>query len=59
MKTNHSKDYQVFELLCKDKCGGGLVIGALNDINPVWISEGEVLRCWLFKLKSINSELDV
>ena len=41
IKTNHSKDYQVFELLRKDKCGGGLAIGALNDLNPVWISEGD------------------
>ena len=40
IKTENSKDYQIFELNRTTKSGGGLAIGALGDIYPVWISEG-------------------
>ena len=40
IKTKNS-NIQIFELVRKDKCGGGLAIGALNDLNPVWISEAD------------------
>ena len=33
-------DYFVYELIREDKAGGGLAIGALKDLNPAWIKEG-------------------
>ena len=41
IKTKNSQKYQIFELLRKNKCGGGIAIGALEDLNPVWIAEGD------------------
>ena len=40
IKTDNSKEYQIFELNRTTKMGGGLAIGALGDLDPVWISEG-------------------
>ena len=42
IKTKKSEDYIFFELLRKENkvCGGGLAIGILKCLNPVWISEG-------------------
>ena len=33
-------DYYVYELVREKKGGGGLAIGALKDLKPVWIKEG-------------------
>jgi hypothetical protein len=41
IKTEHSRKYRIFELNRKEKLGGGLAIGALEDVQPVWISKGE------------------
>ena len=41
IKTEHSKKYQIFELNRKEKAGGGLAIGAIEEVKPVWISEGD------------------
>ena len=41
IKTEQSKKYQIFELNRKEKAGGGLAIGALEELKPVWISEGD------------------
>ena len=41
IKTKSSHKYEIFELNRKEKCGGGISIGAVNDLNPVWISEGD------------------
>ena len=41
IKTEQSKKYQIFELNRKEKAGGGLAIGALDEVKPVWISEGD------------------
>ena len=41
IKTSECGKYQIFELIRKDKQGGGLAIGALHDVNPVWISKGD------------------
>ena len=41
IKTENSLNYQIFELLRKDSAGGGLAIGAVHDVEPVWISEGD------------------
>ena len=40
IKTEQTKNYQIFELNRKEKHGGGLAIGALDGVNPVWIREG-------------------
>ena len=34
-------NYQVYELNRKDKNGGGIAIGVLEQLKPVWISEGD------------------
>ena len=41
IKTENSRGYQIFELNRTGKAGGGLAIGALNDTEPIWISEGD------------------
>ena len=41
IKTENSKNYQIFELTRKNLNGGGLAIGAVHDVEPVWISEGD------------------
>ena len=41
IKTKNSQNYQIFELVRKFKSGGGIAIGALTDLNPVFISEGD------------------
>ena len=41
IKTTNCQNFQIFELLRKGKCGGGIAIGAVDDLNPVWISEGD------------------
>ena len=35
------KNYVVYELNRKDKNGGGIAIGILEELKPVWISEGD------------------
>ena len=35
-----AENYQIFELVRKSTSAGGLAIGALNDLNPVWVGEG-------------------
>ena len=41
IKTENSQKYQIFEVARKTKMGGGLAIGALADVEPVLISEGD------------------
>ena len=41
IKTENARNYQIFELLRKESGGGGLAIGALHDVEPVWLSEGD------------------
>ena len=33
-------DYIVYELLRKDRAGGGLALGCLKDLQPAWVREG-------------------
>ena len=40
IKTENSKNYQIYELVLKSSKGGGLAIRVLHDLNPVWIGEG-------------------
>ena len=39
--TKHSKKYKIFELVRTEKLRGGLAIGALLEVDPVLISEGD------------------
>ena len=41
IKTENSQKYEIFELVRETKAGGGIAIGALPDVNPVLISEGD------------------
>ena len=40
IKTENSQKYQIFELVRQTKTGGGIAIGALADVEPVLLSEG-------------------
>ena len=41
INTKHSKKYKIYELLRTEKQRGGLAIGALYEVDPVLISEGD------------------
>ena len=41
IKTKSSQNYQIFELLRKKSKGGGLAIGVIHELNPVWVGEGD------------------
>ena len=41
IKTESTKRFTIYELLRKNSNGGGLCIGVLNDLHPVWISQGD------------------
>ena len=41
LKTKNTKQFQIFELNRKSKSGGGLAVGAINDVEPVLVSEGD------------------
>ena len=41
IKTKCSKKYQIFELVRKNGAGGGLAVGVIHDLNPVWVGEGD------------------
>ena len=41
IKHSGSDNYQIFELLRTNKGGGGLALGILNDLKPVWVREGD------------------
>ena len=35
------ENYIVFEKIRQDRNGGGLALGCIKDLNPVWVREGE------------------
>ena len=41
IKTESSKKYIIYELHRKNKSGGGLCIGVLKDLQPVWVAQGD------------------
>ena len=41
IKTASSKKYIIYELHRKNKSGGGLCIGVLKDLQPVWVAQGD------------------
>ena len=43
IKFENSTEYQIFECIRNFKQGGGLAIGALKTLNPIWIKEGNNL----------------
>ena len=48
IKTPNIQKYQVFELIRKcSAAGGGLAIGALHNLNPTWLGEGDDEVEWL------------
>ena len=40
LKTENSDKYFIYELLRKDRAGGGIAIGVDKDLDPVWVNEG-------------------
>ena len=41
IKTDHSKNYTIYELHRKKTLGGGIALGVLNSLDPLWIDEGD------------------
>ena len=41
IKTGSTNKFTIYELNRKDKSGGGLWIGALKDLHPVWVAHGD------------------
>ena len=41
IKTESSKKFTIYELNRKEKSGGGLCIGVLKDLRPVWVAQGD------------------
>ena len=41
IKTENSRNYEIFEQNRKSKMGGGIAIGAVSDVEPVLIREGD------------------
>ena len=41
IKTASSQKFTLYELHRKDKSGGGLCIGVLKDLHPVWVAQGD------------------
>ena len=41
IKTESTKKFIIYELNRKDKGGGGLCIGVLKDLHPVWVAQGD------------------
>ena len=37
----NSNKYYIYELVRKDRGGGGIAIGVEKDLDPVWINEGK------------------
>ena len=40
IKSQNFQNYVIFELIRKQKCGGGLAKGVAKELSPIWISEG-------------------
>ena len=39
-KLKIGNNYQVYELIRQDRTGGGLALGCLKELNPMWVREG-------------------
>ena len=40
-KIQISGNYQIYELTRKTKGGGGLAIGVMDELEPIWVGEGD------------------
>ena len=40
-KTESSKKFTIYELNRKEKSAGGVGIGVLKDLRPVWVAQGD------------------
>ena len=47
IKTAHCDKFQIFELVRKNGGGGGLALGANQNLNPTWLGEGNDDVEWL------------
>ena len=48
LKIENPSKYIIYELNRKDRNGGGLAIGVVEELKPVWISEGDdITECFL------------
>ena len=62
IKTDSSRNFTIYELLRKKSNGGGLAIGVHNDLQPVWIDQGDdevevlVVEVWVnqFPIRIVN-----
>ena len=62
IKNSSARNYTIYELLRKNSGGGGLCIGVHNDLQPVWIAQGDdeveclAVEVWLndFPIRIIN-----
>ena len=62
IKTESSKNFTIYELLRKKCNGGGLALGVHNDLQPVWIDQGDddveviVVEVWVneFPIRIVN-----
>ena len=41
IKTESTRNYEIYELLRTNKDGGGLCIGVSKDLQPSWVDEGD------------------
>ena len=62
IRTESTRNYTIYELLRKNSGGGGLCIGVHNDLQPVWIAQGDdevevlVVEFWVneFPIRIVN-----
>ena len=40
IKTENYSNYHIYELIRNQKAGGGIAIGVVKELDPVWINEG-------------------
>ena len=41
IRTETAEKYVIFELIRKEKSGGGLALGVAKELNPTWLGEGD------------------
>ena len=59
IKFDGHKEYQIYEQIRSNKNGGGLALGVLKDLEPVWIKDGGDLVEALTVKISLNNSIDV
>ena len=60
IKFKNSQMYQIFEKVRESKAGGGLCIGVLKSLNPVWIQDGGVnAEAMTVKIETKNMKIRI